>query len=268
MSDKDLQQVVDHNVHYAKGEDGIWRYASTGIPVPGARDLKLSERFETKTVVGADGETIERVIVSGDDIRRAPELLGWCAEQGARVENSYGKLVEVLVPYELWQERNEVPNAIYAPEHSPREPERELAIAERKYREAEREFEIASAARADVLRHYADGMTRQEAREITGLSIGRIQQLIRGYRLNASQQAVLQLVGGGAGRTLNSIRQRAANRGLPANDEFLSRRLRDLTSQGLIENAGNKFRATDDGREALESARAEAVGPRSNRGAG
>jgi hypothetical protein len=260
MTESKTNKVLDTEVHFVKGSDEVWRYADSGIAGPGARDLTLSERFETKTVVGADGETVERVIVSGDDIRSAPELLGWCLENGARVENSYGKVVEVLIPYEVWQERDQVPGAIYAPENSPREAERELARAERAYREAEQGIEIATAARADALRRYADEMTRQEAREITGLSIGRIQQLIRGYRLNATQQAVLQLVGSGAGRTLASLRQRAVNRKFPASDDFLQRRLRELEAQGLIELVGKKFRATGEGREALAAARAETEG--------
>jgi hypothetical protein len=260
MAESSAHRVSDNGIQFVKGSDKVWRYADSGIAVPGARDLTLSERFETKTVVGADGKTIERVIVSGDDIRSAPELLDWCLEHGAQIENSHGDVEEVLVPYEIWQERNHVPGAIYAPEDSPREAERELAKAERAYREAEQGIEIASAVRADALRRYANEMTRQEAREITGLSIGRIQQLIRGYRLNATQQAVLRLVGSGAGRTLTSLRQRAANRKIPASDDFLERRLRELEAQGLIELAGKKYRATAEGREALATARAEAEG--------
>ena len=257
---QELHHATDHGVHYVKGTDGIWRYADSGIAVPGARDLTLSERFEIKTVLAADGKTVERVIVSGEDIRQAPELLGWCTEKGARVENSYGKVIEVLVPYELWRERDRVPNAIFAPEHSPKDTEREVARAERRYREAERELEIASAARAEALRHSAGEMTRQEAREITGLSVGRIQQLIRGYRLTAVQQAVLRLVGPGAGRTLDRLQQRAAKQKLEISEEFLARRLRELVSQGLVESKQGKFRATEEGREVLASTRAEIEG--------
>jgi hypothetical protein len=244
---------------YVRDRDGTWRYAATGIAVPGARDLTLTERFQPKQVMTADGETIERVIVSGEDVRAAPELLGWCVKAGARVENSYGKLVEVLVPYELWQERDHVPGAIYAPEQGPKESERELALAERRCREAERDLERATKRRAKVLRRYADEMTRQRAHEITGLSVGRIQQLIRPEVPPISERRILEILEVKPDSTPAEIAAVAAKlKGLSSSKNSIRNHLAGLEKQGLVERGrGGMTRLTSMGAEALEAARAE-----------
>lgn len=247
-----------HTGKYVKDPDGVWRFADSGIAVPGARDLTLSERFRPKSVLAEDGQTVERIIVSGDDIRREPELLGWCLEQGARLENSYGKVIEVLVPFELWQERDHVPGAIYAPEeHSLIEAEREVARVERMCREAERELQAAADARAKVLRRYAHEMTRQEAREITGLSIGRIQQLIGESRgLTPVKLSIMRVIGPRTGKTMEGIVRGAQRRKLKVGQE-VGRRIRELEHEGLVERDEGNFLLTAEGRKIL----AEELGP-------
>ncbi len=167
---------------YVRELDGTWRYAHSWIKVPGARDLTLTERFQPKLIVAstATGEAqVERVVVSGESIAAHPDLLDWCLAEGAKVQGPGPGVFEVLVPVETWNEHDRIPGEIVAPEHSENQSERELAQAEREYREADRALEIAAAHRAEVLRQYAEDMTRQEARAITDLSVGRIQQLIR-----------------------------------------------------------------------------------------
>jgi DNA-binding MarR family transcriptional regulator len=97
-------------------------------------------------------------------------------------------------------------------------------------------------------------MTRQEAREITGLSIGRIQQLISGrYKFGAVQLLILQIIGE-HGATLRAISRDAQRRNLTLGAN-LSRRVRELEEQGLVERKGDAFMLTSEGRDALAGSR-------------
>lgn len=243
---------------YLRDSEGVWRFADSHLPVPGARDLTLTERFEPKRVVAADGK-IERIVVSGQSILDAPDLLGWCLEQGTKVEDQAGDVSEVLVPYELWQERDRIPNALVAPEHSEDEAEREVALAERGFREAEKALEEAADKRANMLRRYAGQMTRQEARAITGLSVGRIQQLIKDEKLDQVEVVLLRALEGGPVSGLETVTERGAALGLVNDANFVRRELRELQMRGLVIRRGASFTLTDAGQIALLSA-AEATG--------
>lgn len=236
---------------------GLWRYTDTGIPVPGARDVTLTERFQPKQVVNAQ-EQIERVIVSAEDIASAPEVLDWCLVEGTPIELD-GELIEVLVPYELWQERDRIPCELIAPEYHGTEAEQQVAMAERAYREAERQAEKAADYRAEVLRRYAEEMTRQEARAITGLSVGRIQQLIRSDRLEPYERRVLELFTEGPINSFVRFQKLAASSGLERIDEgTLRQAIVDLEGRNFLEPQGDGVGLTREGAEALAGAIAEA----------
>src|SRR4051812_45959439 len=149
-------------VVFVRDADGAWRYANNWILVPGARDVTLTERFRPKRIVN-DEQEIERVVVSGEDIATAPDLLDWCIAEGTPITKD-GELVEVLVPYELWQRHDRVPGVLISPEHHGSEAEQQVAVAEREFREAEQQLDKAAHYRAEVLRQHAEEMTRQEAR--------------------------------------------------------------------------------------------------------
>jgi hypothetical protein len=240
---------------FFRDPDGTWRYADSWIAVPGARDVTLTDRFEPKLVVSASGE-IERVVVNGADIASAPELLDWCRHAGAPIWKG-AELVEVLVPFEEWQEHDRVPGALFSPEHEGTEPERQLAAAERVYREAELNLERAADHRADVLRLYADEMTRQEARRLTGLSVGRIQQLIRAERLDEHELAILGLFESGPIKTFQGfVRMAHRHELLQADKDDLRSAVDDLQSRGFLQKDDELgVGLTDEGTQLLLASR-------------
>lgn len=245
--DLEFESAAVDGVHYVRDHKGIWRYADTWIPVPGARDLKLSERFETKDVVSGAGD-IERVVISGDSIRESPELLEWCIEAGEPMYGPDGQLKEVFVPHEVWTKRDRVPGALVAPEHSSDDAKRQLAHAEREYREADQVLEEAAEARADVLRSLAGRLTRQQAREITGLSVGRIQQLIRREKLTELELGVLGILNVKGGRSTGSVQELAQKQFPRTSASAIDGVLQELVTRGLVKAGGETIRLTREGR--------------------
>lgn len=245
--DLEFESATIDGVHYVRDHTGKWRYADSWIPVPGARDLKLSERFETKEVVSRTGE-VERVVVSGDSIRESPELLEWCVEVGEPMYGSDGQLKEVFVPYEVWLEKDRVPGALVAPEHSPDDAKRQLALAERCHREAEKALEEAAEARAAILRTFAGRLTRQQARSITGLSVGRIQQLIRREKLTDLEVAVLGILNIKGGRSAGALQELVQKRFPRTDVSAIDGVLQELVSRGLVRAGGETIRLTREGR--------------------
>jgi hypothetical protein len=235
---------------YVRDDEGVWRYPQTLIPVPGARDMTLTERFKPKPILDEQGK-VERVVVSGKSISEAPNLLSWCLTAGRSVEDEKEVVIEVLVPYEIWKEHDRIPNAVIAPEHSDDPAERELALAERNYREADKTLEAAADKRAEVLQRYADVMTRQQARAITGLSIGRIQQLSKPDRPSAAADTILQILVAGTPMTLAAVNKHLLQAGLDLDEESTRRRLRELQLSGLVERRGAHFGATPSGEAEL-----------------
>jgi hypothetical protein len=252
-----LEVATIGHVQFVRDEEGIWRYADSWIEVPGARDLTLSERFEPKFVVGGDGK-VERVVISAESVREAPELLEWCLRVGTVIKERNGELTEILVPLEAWQERDRVPGKLVTPEYHGIPAEKELARAEREYREADRNLEIKAEKRAEALRHHAENMTRQEARRITGLSVGRIQQLIRSDSLNDTERELLQIVDGQRPKKFPAIQKTAEASDFNFPLASLRRRLRELEHRELVVATRNGFKLTKDGREALAEAKATA----------
>ena len=228
-----LEAAELDGVQVVRDPDGVWRYAETWIPVPGARDVTLTERFDPKFVISKDGD-IERVVVDGASVRTHPDLLDWCLIEGTPIREG-DEILEVFVPYALWEDRERVPNELISPEHEGTVAERELAAAERRFREAERRLDAAAEARAEVLRRYSEEMTRQEAREITGLSVGRIQQLIRTERLEDHERQILEIFQEGPIETIEVLQDRARARSMPSDEDLLHDLVRELESRGLLE---------------------------------
>jgi fructose-specific component phosphotransferase system IIB-like protein len=252
--DLDLEAAEMNGVHYVRDHRGKWRYAESWILVPGARDLTLTEKFQPKAIVNAQGEA-ERVVVSGDSIREAPDLLGWCVEVGTAMRGPNGELDEVFVPYSVWRARDRVPNALVAPEHSEAAPRRAVAEIERKYREADQALKEVAEERADVLRRFADRMTREEAHEITDLSVGRIQQLIRREKLTELEVGVLEILQTNDGCTSEQTKELLQRRYPRAEVSAIDAAMQELVNRRLIKAAGQAIRLTREGREALPSPR-------------
>ena len=242
---------------YVREDDGTWRYADTWIKVPGARDRTLSEHFRPKLVISGLGDDalVERVVVAGKDVTANPRLLQWCLDAGTPVRDENGKLIEVLVPYEVWQKRDRIPGEIAAPENSQDPVERELAVAEREHREAEHTLEQAAAKRAALLRQHAGTMTREQARSITGLSVGRIQQLIRSdVELDEVERMILRVIELGKASSTKAVSGLMEARwGLTFSPETLKPRLGRLRERRLVETTPDGYRVTAQGRKALEA---------------
>jgi predicted transcriptional regulator len=246
---------------YVREKDGTWRYADTWIKVPGARDRTLSEAFRPKLVVSgqASDAQVERVVVDGKDVKSHPGLLGWCLEEGTPLHDKSGSLIEVLVPYKAWQSRDRIPGGILAPENSQDVAEREVAIAEREYREAEHALEQAAAKRAAILHEHDGVLTRERARSITGLSVGRIQQLIRSAAgLDDVDHEILEVIRRGEGASTKDVAYRVnARMGVNLSRQAFKSRLTVLRKREVVETTAGGYRLTDLGQKALEEAQAE-----------
>lgn len=258
-----LETAIVGDQQYVRERNGTWRYAVSWVKVPGARDLTLSERFNPKLVVAntASGTEVEAVVVSGRDIDAHPELLGWCLDAGVSVPSGAdGQLPEVMVPINAWQEHERVPGEIVAPENSDDPAVRDLAIAERQYREADRALELAAMRRAEVLRQHSGSMTRQQMREITDLSVGRIQQLIQEgseeLELDEHDAFLLAIVESRRPKNLNVFYELAKKElDAPGTYAQLKQRTKVLRGRGLIERKSSRLRLTPEGKKALDAAR-------------
>jgi hypothetical protein len=244
-----LEESAVRGRSVVRDPDGIWRYSDTWIPVPGARDETLTERFEPKFVISQENE-IERVVVSGESIAAAPGLLDWCLEAGTPIRKG-GVLVEVFVPFALWQAHDRVPGELIAPEQDGDEAEQDLATVEREYREAEARFDSLSAMRAHILRRHAENLTRQRAREITGLSVGRIQQLIRANVLDEEEYRLLELFEDDIIPTFLELQDLVAEAGLTHTSDVLGPAIQDLQNRGFLEEVPAGMAITSAGQEAL-----------------
>lgn len=252
--DLEQENAEVNGIHYVRDHRGKWRYADTWILVPGARDLTLTEKFQPKMIVNAQGET-ERVVVSGESIRKASDLLGWCVDAGTAMRGPDGKVDEVFVPYSVWKDRDRVPNALVAPEHSEAEPRRAVAEVERKYREADQALKEVAEERADVLRRYAGQMTREEAHDITNLSVGRIQQLIRREKLTELEFGVLEILQAEDGCSSEQARELLQRRYPRAGIAAIDAAMQELLNRRLIKATGKAIRLTREGREAMPAPR-------------
>lgn len=256
LGDIELETAEVNGALVVRDEHGRWLYADTWIEVPGARDMTLTQRFQPKFVVNKDDE-IERVVVDADSIRRFPDWLAWCTEIGTPIYDGE-KMTEVIVPFLDWAEHDRIPGEMISPEHHGSEAEQDVARAEREYREAERKFESMTEARAEALRRRSEEMTRQEARAITGLSVGRIQQLIRVAPLDANEREVLELFELSPIKTAADLQNTATEHEVINDDLFLMSVAEELRQRGFLNwEPGLGLAISEAGERALEAVRLE-----------
>jgi hypothetical protein len=254
FGNEELPSAVIGDVQVVRDPAGVWRYVDTWVAVPGVREATLTERFAPKFIVNADNE-VERVVVDGAAIQAAPELLSWCLDEGTVIRDGE-EVTEVLVPHDLWKENERIPNELFSPEHQGDKAEREVAAAERNFREIEKSFEVATKERAHVLRRHADDMTRQRAREITGLSVGRVQQLIRSEYMDGTEREVLELFESGLVGSFDALVELAQEKGMSLDNSALMARVDDLRDRGLLEETEDlEVGLTAEGAKALLEAR-------------
>jgi hypothetical protein len=156
---------------------GVWRYAASGIPVPGARDLTAEGRFKPRRALDAEGRPAEYII----DVQRLDttvEELGWLHDIGSVVSDRDGHVTAVIVTPEDWSEHRGRLFGLTAPEIDGATAARELAEAERAARIATAIADRATADRNRLLHEHAKALTRREAAAIAGLSAARVQQIL------------------------------------------------------------------------------------------
>ncbi len=171
------RRVGDREYVRDAAPDGLWRYAASGIPVPGARDLSAEERFKPRRALDADGVPAEYII----DVRRLEttvEELGWLHDLGSVVADRDGHVTAVMVTPEVWSEHRGRLFGLTAPEIDGSPAARELAEAERRARIATAVADRATAERNRLLLEHAHALTRREAAAIAGLSATRVQQIL------------------------------------------------------------------------------------------
>lgn len=245
-------RVSVRGVEFERVGTGEWVYAETGIEVPGARDLTLSDRFEP-LLAGRPGAGPEQALVSAEHVRENPDLLGWCREIGALVRDpTTGKAAGYMVPYEAWLEHDREPIGVTAAEFSEDDAEAQLALAEHEYRAAQRRSERASARRLAALKTaIASGVSRTRAAEITGLSNGRVTQLLHPSDARVRiEQSILTALSGGALSALNLRRRLAVPPAPRPPVATVDSALLDLRQRGLVkESPDDVWQLTPSGRE-------------------
>lgn len=163
---------------YVRGRDGVWRYGRGGVPVVGARDVTLGDRYLPV------GYGPERVIFSAAEVAQDP-LLGWCVEVGQRVaveaiarrrvaptQRPHIPDDPVVVPRAEWERRRHALWGMDSPEVRLEDTPvgrlvQQAVRCERAVREAAAQRDRAVAARDDVICQLAVTMpVREIAREL------------------------------------------------------------------------------------------------------
>jgi hypothetical protein len=215
-----------------------WRYADEeDIQVPGGRDMRLSERFDP--IIGSRGNEKAVVIIEGADVEASPEALGWALSVGTPVRDQRGNLLQVIVPFEAWEDHDQIEGIMVAPELDDDEGVRELAAVQLQLRKTERQLAGEAAERDNLLvKLAAAGMTRQRAAEITGLSVGKVQQIIKSEELAANELVLVKIVADHDPIDIAAIVEHAKKAaGLTSSKSKLKRYLKSLAARGFLDGS-------------------------------
>jgi hypothetical protein len=223
---------------YVRYGPNDWRYADNeDIQVPGGRDMRLSERIEP--MIASKGGKAQAVIIDGEDVERDGKTLGWTLNVGLPVRDEKGSLLHVIVPHQAWQAHDRIEQIMVAPELDEDEDVRRLAAAQLELRKTEHLLARQSEDRDQLLVELAEaGMTRQRAAEITGLSVGKVQQIIKKEELAANEVQLVRIVLATEPLNIAQIAERAKEtKGLTKTRSKLKKYVSDLQSRGFLQSS-------------------------------
>lgn len=108
--------LVARGGNYRRGNDGVWRYAFSGDPVPGAADVTLAERYAAAPRRRINDH--EHLLLDQAWANR-PEL-EWCAAYAVKGSRSSGTATETLaIPLDEFIARGPIVVDLRAPELHP-----------------------------------------------------------------------------------------------------------------------------------------------------
>lgn len=240
-----------------RGEDGIWRFADTGIEVPGASDRTVADIAEILVIAPPAGDP-QAVLVPRSQVE-AHSALAWVPAVGTLLRGGAEERFEV--PWPVWQERSGVPVDLRAPERDEKGIRRRMAAVEREVRFARWELERLIQRRARLVAIGAAlGMSRREMSEVLGVSAGRVQQLIED--LSPAARADVDSTLRDAVKVLRAVGEEVAWRGALAPDAIVD----ELLDLGLLEEVDGGVRSTEAGDRAEVHLRAAEQKDRRSRG--
>jgi hypothetical protein len=247
-------QLVD--LEFERGVDGLWYYAGTDVPVPGARDVTLREKVRPRQVARPE-ERPEAVMLSLSEIIGNPRL-NWALQAGTRLRG--GSEDAFVVPWAVWEERGADVVDVSVPERDGVGLMRGLARVERELRLARHRQGIAASARLRTLLFASRlGATRRATAEILGLSPTRVQQLLddAGDEVQAEVKELEQDAARVLELTLRAGEMTEAElaAALEVSAPRFERVLHVLRLCDLVVDDGRALRLTDAGQEALRAFR-------------
>jgi hypothetical protein len=158
-----------------RGNDGIWSYAGTGVPVPGARDVTLAEVMRPLTL-GRPDEEPAGVYISAQELQRHP-MVRWALDEGEWVD-LHGK-EHLWVSWATWEEHANAPVDVAAPEQGDVRMERRLARVERDVRLTRHDLDVVTRRRLETILAFSNlGWSRRRIGEFIGVSATRVQQFV------------------------------------------------------------------------------------------
>lgn len=244
-------------IEYVRYGPRDWRYADDEeIQVPGGRDMRLSERFNP-TIGTQNGEKTV-VLIDSKDIEEAPDVLNWALLHGTPIRGENGEVLQVLVPYSEWEEHDEISDVMIAPELDDDEGVRGLAALEVQLRRTERQLAKQTKERDALLIELSEGgMTRQRAAEITGMSVGKVQQIVKSEELASNEEVLVGILLEKGPLDLSVLVGHAKETpGIAGTKTKIKKILTLLKNRGIAEvDPQGRWRVTEKGQSALKKLR-------------
>jgi hypothetical protein len=246
----DLTTAVEEpSAGMAKLRDGSWRYADSGIEIPGAVTRTVGEIVDIKVIAERSGTPVA-VLVGRSEIDRLPGL-SWIPEQGKLLRTEPEE--EFEVPWPAWEEHSNEPIGVRAPEWDSTGLDRVLAIQEREVRLARHAAELRKADRARMVAIATGlGKTRREISEVVSLTPVRVAQIVEEINL---KNPVLQLKVKDFLNVATAVLRYVSSRELEVEDVLGATGcdesfIEELVEMGLLSQDGSCVRITEAGEDA------------------